>query len=278
MSSGKLNAAHMHPFERAARERRLTHSDSEGAATLFLSTLASHIAPIAGFCILWPCQFACVTNRPLGDGVTEEEVRSVSSEELASAFFLGPDGSFTNDVVGRWSELGHWPLERLPIALQRPPFLVPGVAKLTLPFHVGGEFVGFAGLSLPRKLTDVDRAWYAGCCVAVTMWMAAEGGARPEPVRALARGTESEVTQLDDVGDHLLAPGMPLGGVDIADPSFRLSKRELEIANYLAQGYSTINVGAILGVSVNTIRTHVRRIYQKLQVCSRVELVHRIRS
>ena len=55
-----------------------------------------------------------------------------------------------------------------------------------------------------------------------------------------------------------------------------LSQREHEIARYLTEGYSTINIGAILEISPNTVRTYVRRIYTKLNVCSRVELVRRV--
>jgi DNA-binding CsgD family transcriptional regulator len=52
-----------------------------------------------------------------------------------------------------------------------------------------------------------------------------------------------------------------------------LTARERQIANYTAQGYSNLNVGALLGISASTVGVHLRRIYRKLGVRSRVELV-----
>ena len=52
-----------------------------------------------------------------------------------------------------------------------------------------------------------------------------------------------------------------------------LSKREREILDSLAQGYATKEVAHQLSISVNTIRTHLQHIYEKLQVRSRTEAV-----
>ncbi len=52
-----------------------------------------------------------------------------------------------------------------------------------------------------------------------------------------------------------------------------LSKREREIARLLVSGYSGVNVAALSGLSENTVRTYVRRLYGKLGVTNRAELV-----
>ncbi|WP_394849407.1 helix-turn-helix transcriptional regulator [Pendulispora brunnea] len=52
-----------------------------------------------------------------------------------------------------------------------------------------------------------------------------------------------------------------------------LSRREREIARHLVAGYSVVNIAAILGLSENTIRTYVRRVYTKLEVSNRAEMV-----
>lgn len=52
-----------------------------------------------------------------------------------------------------------------------------------------------------------------------------------------------------------------------------LSRREREIARLLVAGYSGVNVAAISGLSENTVRTYVRRLYGKLKVSNRAELV-----
>lgn len=57
-----------------------------------------------------------------------------------------------------------------------------------------------------------------------------------------------------------------------------LSKREREIARLLVAGYSGVNVAAIVGLSENTVRTYVRRLYQKLDVSNRADLVRKLVS
>lgn len=52
-----------------------------------------------------------------------------------------------------------------------------------------------------------------------------------------------------------------------------LTRREIEIVEYLARGLSYENVGTALGISSNTVRTHVRSIYDKLVVASKTEAV-----
>jgi DNA-binding CsgD family transcriptional regulator len=65
---------------------------------------------------------------------------------------------------------------------------------------------------------------------------------------------------------------------DKAAPIEGLSKREREIARLLVAGYSGVNVAAISGLSENTVRTYVRRLYQKLGVANRADLVRKLMS
>jgi len=52
-----------------------------------------------------------------------------------------------------------------------------------------------------------------------------------------------------------------------------LSRREEEILQHLAKGYSTKEIADRLCVSANTVRTHLQHIYDKLHVRSRTEAV-----
>jgi DNA-binding NarL/FixJ family response regulator len=52
-----------------------------------------------------------------------------------------------------------------------------------------------------------------------------------------------------------------------------LSKREDEILIYLSKGYRYKEISDELFISVETVRTHIRNIYEKLQVRSRTEAV-----
>ena len=52
-----------------------------------------------------------------------------------------------------------------------------------------------------------------------------------------------------------------------------LSEREREVLSYLAKGYRYKEIAETLFISVETVRTHLRNIYEKLQVRSRSEAV-----
>jgi DNA-binding NarL/FixJ family response regulator len=52
-----------------------------------------------------------------------------------------------------------------------------------------------------------------------------------------------------------------------------LTKREEEILGYLAKGYMYKEIAGLLFISVETVRTHIRNIYEKLQVRTRTEAI-----
>jgi DNA-binding NarL/FixJ family response regulator len=58
-------------------------------------------------------------------------------------------------------------------------------------------------------------------------------------------------------------------------PGETLTKREQEILGRLAQGYRDKEIAEALAISLPTVRTHVRNIYDRLHVRSRAEAVAR---
>ena len=56
-------------------------------------------------------------------------------------------------------------------------------------------------------------------------------------------------------------------------PTENLAEREREVLDLLAQGLMYKEIADKLGISFETVRTYVRRIYEKLQVRSRTEAV-----
>ena len=52
-----------------------------------------------------------------------------------------------------------------------------------------------------------------------------------------------------------------------------LTVREQRVLDLLAQGLAYKQIGDEMGISINTIRTHLRHIYEKLHVQSRTEAV-----
>lgn len=100
---------------------------------------------------------------------------------------------------------------------------------------------------------------------------------------------DSSLEQLDEQLQHLRHGGSPLSpqiartlirrqrqhpAPHAAVPSAALTERELEVLTFIAKGFSYQEGAAMLGVSTNTVRTHVKRIYQKLAVNSRAEAVY----
>ncbi len=59
--------------------------------------------------------------------------------------------------------------------------------------------------------------------------------------------------------------------------SLRLSPREVEILEILAAGQSNKEIARRLGISPNTVKTHVARVYEKLGVRRRVQAIEKAR-
>lgn len=57
-----------------------------------------------------------------------------------------------------------------------------------------------------------------------------------------------------------------------------LSKREIEVLEMLAKGYSNQQIADKLFVSLNTIKTHIAKIYQKLNAKRRTQAIERARE
>lgn len=57
------------------------------------------------------------------------------------------------------------------------------------------------------------------------------------------------------------------------DTGTNLTPREVEVVDALSRGFTYTNVGSALGISINTVRQHVRSIYHKLAVASKTEAV-----
>jgi DNA-binding NarL/FixJ family response regulator len=56
-------------------------------------------------------------------------------------------------------------------------------------------------------------------------------------------------------------------------PLDALTERELDVLEYLALGLTRVEIADELGLSVNTVRTHLQRLLAKLGVHTRLEAV-----
>jgi len=212
----------------------------------FLQTLTRRQSASAALCVLWPeCLAAEVDPETNGVADLREALASVHAPDLFRAFGIDPQGTPGSQPVLMPAQGVKSRLSSVARALSRVRVLgdqlVLGVALR----RADGTLRGFAAVSVPHLLDRGDVGWYAGCCdVFASTW-------------------------LDDVATRASAalPRLEPGS---------LSPRQREVARLLADGYSLVNVAAILGLSENTARTYVKRLYAKLGVCNRVELVRRL--
>ncbi|WP_428833208.1 LuxR C-terminal-related transcriptional regulator [Micromonospora coerulea] len=95
------------------------------------------------------------------------------------------------------------------------------------------------------------------------------GTAHWPTVSDLVRGADSR--RADEPVEH--RPGRPERALD--EP---LTERELTILRYLQSILSNVEIASELSLSVNTVKTHVRNIYRKLDASRRREAVRRARE
>jgi LuxR family maltose regulon positive regulatory protein len=103
----------------------------------------------------------------------------------------------------------------------------------------------------------------------------AEPAVRDLLTAQLDAGTAYWATVLELIGAD--RPG-PAAGAAPAMPSEPLTERELTILRYLQSILSNVEIAAELSLSVNTVKTHVRNIYRKLDATRRRDAVRRARE
>ena len=64
---------------------------------------------------------------------------------------------------------------------------------------------------------------------------------------------------------------MPSEVRSTAEPAHDLTRRELEILQLVAEGYSNSQLGRMLWVTEQTVKFHLSNIYRKLDVANRTE-------
>lgn len=73
-------------------------------------------------------------------------------------------------------------------------------------------------------------------------------------------------------------PRGPFERNNAALKSLGISGRELEVLEALADGQSNKEIGRTLGISPNTVKTHIAKLYAKLQVNGRVRAIEEART
>ena len=81
------------------------------------------------------------------------------------------------------------------------------------------------------------------------------------------------------LGHRLTArPAPPFTVNQAAIDALGISTREYEVLQHLAAGDSNKHIARHLAISLNTVKTHVARLYEKLEVTSRTQAIARARE
>jgi LuxR family transcriptional regulator, maltose regulon positive regulatory protein len=99
-----------------------------------------------------------------------------------------------------------------------------------------------------------------------------------ELLEALPRHQTAHAALLADILDVLHGSSPAAGNQPSRLDVEELSPGELRVLRYLSTNLSRPEIAGELSVSVNTVSTHVRRIYAKLQVRDRSSAVQRARE
>ena len=169
--------------------------------------------------------------------------------------------------------------EALPaIGLRKPDVVIMDI-------HLGAGMDGIAGA---KRIKD---QWPA---VQVLMCTVHEDDEKIfNALRAGASGYLLKRNSIDEIVEairQLMAGGSPMSpaiarrvvnsfrSTNLSEGPDALTTREQEVLDLLCTGLGAKAIGDKLFVSANTIRTHIRHIYEKLHVQSRVEAVNRVRG
>jgi len=157
----------------------------------------------------------------------------------------------------------------------------------------GVPFAVFDESGVCRELSAAARTLVGGNEVAARAWQQAgalaasalaadrvrwRGAERPVAVPALAGpwSLRAHVLPVRDAGRSVLIlflPAPPATATQQPPDGWGLTPREAEVAQLIADGASAKDVAAALGISVHTARRHTERVFEKLGVQSRVEVV-----
>lgn len=106
--------------------------------------------------------------------------------------------------------------------------------------------------------------WLASCA-------GGDGAGPPRWARRVAVGLDTTLVLVDSAADD------PEGGLDAPWVArWKLPPRLARVTACLACGLTDKAIAARLGISYQTVRTYVKQVYQRTQLCSRAEIMRAI--
>jgi LuxR family maltose regulon positive regulatory protein len=133
--------------------------------------------------------------------------------------------------------------------------------------ELGGQRAAFAAVECALALAEADR---------LVLPFAMTGSL--ELLEAVPRHQTAHAALLTGILDVMRGSSMSPGSESSLAEIERLSPSELRVLRYLPTNLSRPEIASELSVSVNTVNTHIRNIYAKLQAQDRSSAVRRARE
>ena len=133
--------------------------------------------------------------------------------------------------------------------------------------ELGDQRAAFAAVECALELAEADR-------LVLPFAMTGSLGL----LEAMPRHQTAHPALLAGILDVMRGSSMPPGSTPALDEIEQLSPSELRVLRYLPTNLSRSEIAGQLSVSVNTVNTHIRNIYAKLQTQDRSSAVHRARE
>jgi len=180
---------------------------------------------------------------------------------------------------GAFSDGNNW---RQDISRARPDVVLmdiemPGIDGLTLTRHINENWPDIRIL-IQTVFNDSSKIFNALCAGASGYILKNDTPARfLEAIREICEGG---ATINPSVAKKILG-FFNNKNVILVEPQshdFNLTAREREILKMVVEGHNHLNIAALISISHETVRTHVKNIYKKLHVTSRSEAIMKARQ
>ncbi|MGI9018909.1 MAG: LuxR C-terminal-related transcriptional regulator [Euzebya sp.] len=133
--------------------------------------------------------------------------------------------------------------------------------------RAGNADVEFLALSASDSADDVVAIIRAGARGYVTKTVASK-----ELVTAIGRVSQGDAYFSPQLAGYVLDAFAKIPVVQIDEELGQLTKREREVLQHLARGYTYAEIAETLVISIKTVETHASNVLRKLQLSSRHEL------
>ncbi|MDO5623563.1 MAG: response regulator transcription factor [Pseudomonadota bacterium] len=114
----------------------------------------------------------------------------------------------------------------------------------------------------------LKNSWFGSFAQAVLQVVNGGASITPNLARRLLRRMDGQAPGSARAAPHAPARSAPVPAGE------RLSEREREILRLVAAGYTSGEIGTRLGISTQTVNTHIKNTYRKLQVRTRAQAVN----